>query len=109
MESKILEMSGKYEDLYVKYQEISKYLYIIIYREQEVFQKYTLEKLKNYQLDNADNKILQQQAIIKMEESKENKVMFQIDTLRNMLRTCEKNIQSEENMRKISLDNLRSE
>jgi hypothetical protein len=109
MESKILEMSGKYEDLYVKNQEISKYLYIIIYREQEVFQKYTLEKLKNYQLDNADNKILQQQAIIKMEESKENKVMFQIDTLRNMLRTCEKNIQSEENMRKISLDNLRSE
>jgi hypothetical protein len=44
-----------------------------------------------------------------MEESKENKVMFQIDTLRNMLRTCEKNIKSEETMRKSSLDNLRSE
>jgi len=65
--------------------------------------------MKNFQLDNADNKILQQQAIIKLEESKENKVMFQIDTLRNLLRTCEKSIKSEETMRKNSLDNMRSE
>lgn len=74
-----------------------------------MFQKYTLEKLKNYQLDNADNKIMQQQAIIKLEESKENKVMFQIDTLRNLLRNCEKSIKAEETMRKSSMENLKSE
>ena len=39
---------------------------------------------------------MQQQAIIKLEETKENRVMFQIDTLRNLVRTCEKNQKSEE-------------
>ena len=101
VESRLGEINGKFEDLSVKYQEIAK--------EQEVFQKYTLEKLKNYQLDNADNKIFQQQAIIKLEESKENRANFQIDTLRNLVRTCEKNIKAEETLRKSALENLRAE
>ena len=52
---------------------------------------------------------MQQQAIIKLEETKENRVMFQIDTLRNLVRTCEKNQKSEEMIRKSTLENLRSE
>lgn len=65
--------------------------------------------MKNYQLDNADNKIFQQQAIIKLEESKENKVMFQIDTIKNLIRNTEKNMKAEEGIRKAALDDLRSE
>ena len=36
-------------------------------------------------------------------------IIFQIDTMRNLLRTCEKNIKSEEAIRKSSIENLRSE
>jgi len=95
------EFSIKYDHLLNKYSELSK--------EQEVFQKYTLEKLKIYQNENIENKIQQQQSLIKLEDARDQKFNHQFDQIKLMVSTSEKNLVTEAMIRKSAHDGLKEE
>ena len=65
-ESKINEMSSIYEDMHNKLNEMGK--------ENENYQKFTLEKLKTIQKDSMDTRLQQQNELIKSDESKEKRI-----------------------------------
>lgn len=100
-ETKAMQNTNKIEELFMKTTEISK--------EQEIFQKYTLEKLKNYQNEAMDNRLQQQQQLIKLEESRENKLNQQIDQIKGLIKITEKNLANESDHKKNMIDNLKQE
>ena len=100
-EIKIQESNGKVEDINLKYEELKK--------EQDIFQKYTLEKLKNYQNENMENRIQQQQHLIKLEESRENKFLQQIEQIKILIKNLEQNFNTENTYRKSAMDNNKTE
>ena len=77
-ETKISEIFQKQEDSFLKYKELKQ--------EQDIFQKYTLEKLKNYQNEFMENRISQQQHLIKLEESREIKFNQQIEQIKILIK-----------------------
>ena len=83
-ESKINEMSNIYEDMSNKLNEMGK--------ENENYQKFTLEKLKNIQKDSMDTRLQQQNELIQMEDSKENRINAQFSQIKNLLSITDKNI-----------------
>ena len=100
-EAKISECNYKIEDISQKYEELKK--------EQDIFQKYTLEKLKNYQNESMENRIQQQQQLIKLEEARENKFNQQIEQIKIMIKNQEQNFVTENLYRKSSMENNRNE
>jgi len=74
-----------------------------------VFQKYTLEKLKIYQNENIENKIQQQQNLIKLEDARDQKFNHQFDQIKLMMATSDKNLVTEAMIRKSAFDGLKEE
>ena len=100
-ESKINEMSSIYEDMSNKLNEMGK--------ENENYQKFTLEKLKTIQKDSMDTRIQQQNELIKMEDSKENRINAQFSQIKNLLSLTDKNLKEETEFRKNMINDLRNE
>lgn len=100
-EAKISECNSSIEDISLKYEELK--------REQDIFQKYTLEKLKNYQNESMENRIQQQQQLIKLEEARENKFNQQIEQIKIMIKNQEQNFVTENLYRKSAMENNRNE
>ena len=100
-ESKINEMSSIYEDMSNKLNEMGK--------ENENYQKFTLEKLKTIQKDSMDTRIQQQNELIKMEDSKEKRINAQFSQIKNLLSLTDKNLKEETEFRKNMINDLRNE
>jgi len=100
-DSKNFENFNKLEELHLKTAEISK--------EQEMFQKYSLEKFKLFQNESMENRIAQQQQLIKLEETRENKMNQQLDSFKGMIKILEKNISNEASYRKNMIENSHAE
>ena len=100
-ESKINEMSNIYQDMSNKLNEMGK--------ENENYQKFTLEKLKTIQKDSMDTRLQQQNELIKMEDSKENRINAQFSQIKNFLSLTDKNLKEETEFRKNMINDLRNE
>ena len=100
-ESKINEMSNIYEDMNNKLSEMGK--------ENENYQKFTLEKLKTIQKDSMETRLQQQNELIKMEDSKENRINAQFNQIKSLLSLSDKNIKEETEFRKNMINDLRNE
>ncbi len=100
-EVKIAEASSKIGDINFNYEELKK--------EQGIFQKYTLEKLTNYQNENMESRIQQQQQLIKLEETRENKFNQQVEQIKIMIRNQDQNFITENSYRKSAMDNNKNE
>lgn len=100
-ENKISDLQNKQEDFSLKYDELKQ--------EQDIFQKYTLEKLKNYQNEQMENRIQQQQQLIKLEESRELKYNQQIEQVKILIKNQEQNFNAENSFRKSAMENMKSE
>ena len=93
-ESKINEMSNIYQDMSNKLNEMGK--------ENENYQKFTLEKLKTIQKDSMDTRL-------QMEDSKENRINAQFSQIKNFLSLTDKNLKEETEFRKNMINDLRNE
>jgi hypothetical protein len=100
-ENKIMEMNNIYEDMSNKLNEMGK--------ENNNYQKFTLEKLKSIQKDSMDTRLQQQNELIKMEDSKENRINAQFSQIKNLLSLTDKNIKEETEFRKNMINDLRNE
>ena len=100
-ESKINEMNSICEDMNNKLSEMGK--------ENENYQKFTLEKLKTIQKDSMETRLQQQNELIKMEDSKENRINAQFNQIKNLLTLNDKNIKEETEFRKNMINDLRNE
>ena len=100
-ENKIIEMNNIYEDMSNKLNEMGK--------ENNNYQKFTLEKLKTIQKDSMDTRLQQQNELIKMEDSKENRINAQFSQIKNLLTITDKNIKEETEFRKNMINDLRNE
>ena len=100
-ENKIIEMNSIYEDMSNKLNEMGK--------ENENYQKFTLEKLKTIQKDSMDTRLQQQNELIKMEDSKENRINAQFSQIKSLLSLTDKNIKEETEFRKNMINDLRNE
>lgn len=100
-ENKINQMNSIYEDMSIKLNEMGK--------ENENYQKFTLEKLKTIQKDSMDTRLQQQNELIKMEDSKENRLNAQFNQIKNLLTITDKNIKEETEFRKNMINDLRNE
>ena len=100
-ENKINEMSNIYENMNNKLTEMGK--------ENENYQKFTLEKLKTIQKDSMDTRLQQQNELIKMEDSKENRINAQFTQIKNLLTLTDNNIKEETEFRKNMINDLRNE
>ena len=100
-ESKINEMSNIYQDMSNKLNEMGK--------ENENYQKFSLEKLKTIQKDSMDTRLQQQNELIKMEDSKENRINAQFSQIKNFLSLTDKNLKEETEFRKNMINDLRNE
>ena len=100
-ENKIIEMNNIYEDMNNKLNEMGK--------ENNNYQKFTLEKLKTIQKDSMDTRLQQQNELIKMEDSKESRINAQFSLIKNLLNLADKNIKEEAEFRKNMINDLRNE
>ena len=100
-ESKINEISNIYEDMSNKITEMGK--------ENENYQKFTLEKINNIQKDSMDSRLQQQNELIQMEDSKENRINAQFSQIKNLLSLTDKNLKEETEFRKNMINDLRNE
>ena len=100
-ESKINEISNIYEDMNNKITEMGK--------ENENYQKFTLEKINNIQKDSMDSRLQQQNELIQMEDSKENRINAQFSQIKNLLSLTDKNLKEETEFRKNMINDLRNE
>ena len=100
-ESKINEINSIYEDMNNRLTEMGK--------ENENYQKFTLEKLKTIQKDSMETRLQQQNELIKMEDSKENRINAQFNQIKNLLTLSDKNIKEETEFRKNMINDLRNE
>lgn len=100
-ENKINEMLHIHNDFKSKLEEVTK--------ENESYQKFSLERIKTVQREAMDSRLQQQNDLIKMEESKEARLNAQIEQLKNMIKYIEGNLASEASFRKTMVDNLRNE
>lgn len=100
-ESKINTIQQGFEEVNMKVQEMQG--------ENENYQKFTLEKLKNIQKESMDSRLEQQNELIKMEESKENRINAQIAQIKNLIMLTDNNLKQESEFRKNMLNELRNE
>ena len=100
-ENKIKELSSLCGDLENKMTEMGK--------ENENYQKFTLEKMKQIQKDSMETRLQQQNELIKMDETKDNRINAQFSQLKNLISINDKNIKEEQEYRKIMINDLRNE
>ena len=73
------------------------------------YQKYSLEKLSAIQKESMDSRLQQQTELIKMEESKENRINTQISQIKNLINLNDNNLKQETNFRVKMINDLRDE
>jgi len=100
-ENKINELTSLCGDLENKMTEMGK--------ENENYQKFTLEKMKQIQKDSMETRLQQQNELIKMEDAKDNRINAQFSQLKNLITINEKNIKEEQEYRKTMINDLRNE
>ena len=100
-ENKINELNSICGDLENKMTEMGK--------ENENYQKFTLEKMKQIQKDSMETRLQQQNELIKMEEAKDNRVNAQFGQLKNLISINDNNIKEEQEFRKTMINDLRNE
>ena len=100
-EDKINEINNIYESMNNKLSEMGK--------ENETYQKFTLEKIKAIQKDSMDTRLQQQNELIKMEDSKENRINAQFTQLKNLISLNDNNLKEESEFRKNMITDLRNE
>ena len=100
-ENKINELSSLCGDLENKMTEMRK--------ENESYQKFTLEKMKQIQKDSMETRLQQQNELIKMEDAKDNRINAQFSQLKNLISINDKNIKEEQEYRKTMINDLRNE
>ena len=100
-ENKINELTSLCGDLENKMTEMGK--------ENENYQKFTLEKMKQIQKDSMETRLQQQNELIKMEDAKDNRINAQFSQLKNLITINDKNIKEEQEYRKTMINDLRNE
>ena len=100
-ENKLNDLSRNYSDINLKIDELSK--------ENENYQKFTLEKIKNVQKESMELRLQQQNDLIKMDESKENRLQAQFAQVKNLIGITDKNLKDESDFRKSMINDLRNE
>ena len=100
-ENKINELTTLCGDLDNRMTEMGK--------ENEVYQKFTLEKMKQIQKDSMETRLQQQNELIKMEDTKDNRINAQFSQLKNLISINDKNIKEEQEFRKTMINDLRNE
>ena len=100
-ENKLNDLSRNYSDINLKIDELTK--------ENENYQKFTLEKIKNVQKESMELRLQQQNDLIKMDESKENRLQAQFAQVKNLIGITDKNLKDESDFRKSMINDLRNE
>lgn len=100
-ESKINEIYHTCDEIKMNFAEMSK--------ENETYQKFTLEKIKNVQKEAMESRLQQQNDLIKMDESKESRLTAQFNQINNTIALVDKNLKEESDFRKKMVDNLRND
>ena len=78
-------------------------------KENEQYQKFTLEKIKTVQTEAVESRLQQQNELIKMDESKENRINAQFAQVKNMVDITNKNLIEETDFRKKMINDVRNE
>ena len=100
-ENKINELSSLCGDLENRMAEMTK--------ENENYQKFTLERMKQIQKDSMETRLQQQNELIKMDEAKDNRINAQFGQLKNLISINDNNIKEEQEFRKTMINDLRNE
>ena len=78
-------------------------------KENENYQKFTLERMKQIQKDSMETRLQQQNELIKMDEAKDNRINAQFGQLKNLISINDNNIKEEQEFRKTMINDLRNE
>ena len=100
-ENKIMELNSLCGDLDNKITEMGK--------ENENYQKFALERMKQIQKDSMDTRLQQQNELIKMEDARDNRINAQFSQLKNLISINDNNIKEEQEYRKTMINDLRNE
>ena len=100
-ENKINELFHSLGDLNLKMTEMGK--------ENEQYQKFTLDKIKTVQTEAVESRLQQQNELIKLDESKENRINAQFAQVKNMVEVTNKNLNEESEYRKKMINDVRNE
>ena len=100
-ENKINELFHSLGDLNLKMTEMGK--------ENEQYQKFTLDKIKTVQTEAVESRLQQQNELIKLDESKENRINAQFAQVKNMVDITNKNLNEESEYRKKMINDVRNE
>lgn len=100
-ENKLNEINHVNEEIKMNFSEMVK--------ENETYQKFTLEKIKNVQKEAAETRLQQQNDLIKMDESKESRFNAQFNQIKNTIALVDKNLKEESEFRKKMVDGLRND
>ena len=100
-ENKIMELNSLCGDLDNKVTEMGK--------ENENYQKFALERMKQIQKDSIDTRLQQQNELIKMEDARDNRINAQFSQLKNLISINDNNIKEEQEYRKTMINDLRNE
>ena len=100
-ENKIMELNTLCGDLENKMTEMGK--------ENENYQKFSLERIKQIQKDSMDTRLQQQNELIKMEDARDNRINAQINQLKNLMTIKDNSIKEEQEYRKTMVNGLRNE
>ena len=99
-ENKINEIIHTLGDMNLNLSEMKK--------ENEQYQKFTLEKIKTVQTEAVESRLQQQNELIKMDESKENRINAQFAQVKNMVDITNKNLNEESEYRKKMINDVRN-
>jgi len=100
-EQKINENINSINDINIKLNEMQK--------SNEIFQKFSLDKISQVQKENSNNVLQNQNDLIKMEESKEVRINTQLAQMKNLINNNNDNIKEESEFRKKMINELRNE
>ena len=78
-------------------------------KENEQYQKFTLDKIKTVQTEAVESRLQQQNELIKLDESKENRINAQFAQVKNMVDITNKNLNEESEYRKKMINDVRNE
>lgn len=100
-ENKLNEINHTNDEIKMNFSEMVK--------ENETYQKFTLEKIKNVQKEAMETRLQQQNDLIKMDESKESRFNAQFNQIKNTIALVDKNLKEESEFRKKMIDGLRND
>ena len=100
-ENKINDINNNIEDIKLNINENKK--------ENDTYQKYSLEKITSIQTEFLNNKLEQQNELLKFEDTRNESVKMQINQIKNQIKLNENNIKDEIDKRKEMVNELREE